>query len=342
MFAILLYFLVAFHFVSAGLLVQQDHDHVLVQQHEDSVQQHHVLALNDHVLVQQHKDSVQLDDALALEDNGLVLEEGPGDQNISARSGCPDISQLPIVENKQFIGFRMYSGRGNDIPALSCTGDAYDIDSGHQASAHPGKGYSIGSIFVHPGCTFYGFHDYDYQGSYTEWTGPLFISNVPKGTFGQHCAIACADSYLVDCRQQYPDCQPEDSWKTVASFDNTQSDLPATFTYKYFIGTSWSHEMSDSISIADTISAEVKAGFFDIFETNLGVSETTGYDWSETSSEAKSETEEFTVSTELPGGRMAKIQQTKGHCGGSEVNTERFRNVVTFKDGNQIIETISM
>jgi len=329
MFAILLYFLVAFHFVSAGPLVQQDN----------------VLAPNDHVLVQQHKDSVQLDDDLALEDNGLVLEATVEEhQNISVRLGCPDISELPIVKDKQFIGIRRYQGKGNDIPALSCNGDYYDAVTGHQVTADPGTGYPIGSIFVHPGCTFYGFHDNNYQGGYTEWTGPLFISNVPN-VLGHTCGsdhVPCANSYLVDCRQQYPDCQPEDSWKTVASFDNTQSDLPATFTYKYIIGTSWSHGMSDSMSISDTISAEVTAGFFDIFEASLGTSVTTGYDWSETSSEAKSETKQFTVSTELPGGRMVQIQQTKGNCGGSEVNTERFRNVVTYKDGNQIIETINM
>merc|ERR1712212_1164201 len=168
MFATLLYFLVAFHFVSAGPLVQQDN----------------VLAPNDHVLLQQHEDSVQLDDALTMEDNGLVLEEGPGDQNISARSGCPDISELPIVWNKQFLGIRFYQGKGNNIPALSCNGNIMDRVSGFQHSADPGKGTPFGSIFVHPGCTFYGFHDYNYQGSYTEWTGPLFISNVPEGTFG--------------------------------------------------------------------------------------------------------------------------------------------------------------
>merc|ERR1719153_997744 len=327
MFAILLYFLVAFHFASAEPLVQQDH----------------VPVPDDHFLVQQHEDSVQLDDVLALEDNGLVLEEGPGDQNMSVRSGCPDISELPIVYQKQFIGIRLYSGAGNDIPALSCNGGPYDGVSGYQWSGNTRRGYMIGSIFVHPGCTFYGFNDYDYQGSHTEWTGPLFISKVPEGTFDFPCdGAACARSWLVDCRQQYPDCQPEDSWKAVASFDNTQSDLPATFTYKYIIGTSWSHEMSDSMSISDTISAEVKAGFFDIFETSIGASSTTGYDWSETSSEAQSETKEFTVSTEIPGGRMVQIQQAKGKCGGSEVNTEMFRNVVTFKDGNQIIETINM
>merc|ERR1712212_205113 len=119
MFATLLYFLVAFHFVSAGPLVQQDN----------------VLAPNDHVLVQQHKDSVQLDDDLALEDNGLVLEATVEEhQNISMRSGCPDISELPIVQDKQFLGIRYYWGKGNDIPALSCTGGYYDRESGFQYS----------------------------------------------------------------------------------------------------------------------------------------------------------------------------------------------------------------
>jgi len=146
----------------------------------------------------------------------------------------------------------------------------------------------------------------------------------------------------VDCKQQYPDCQPEDSWKTVASFDNTQSDLPSTFTYKYTIGTSWSSQITESMSVDATISSEVKAGFFDIFEASIGMSVTTGYDWSETSSEAKSEIREFTDSTEVPGGRMIQIQQTKGHCGGSEVNTEMFRNVATLKDGYEMIETFTI
>merc|ERR1711970_1597271 len=369
MFAILLYFLVAFHFVSAGPLAQQDNvlapnDHVLVQQHGDSVQRDDVLMLDhhglvqqhgdsvqrddvlmpdDHVLVQQHGDSVQLDDVLALEDNGLVLEEGPGDQNMSVRSGCPDISELPIVWDKQFLGVRIYHDKGNDIPALSCNGAAKDFVSGFQHSSDPGKGRPIGSIFVHPGCTFYGFHDWNYQGSYTEWTGPLFISNLPEWEFGFSCSgVACARSFLVDCRQHYPDCQAEDSWKTVTSLDNTQSDLPATFTYKYTIGTSWSHQMSDSMDISTSISEEVKAGFFDIFEASLGVSVTTGYNWSETSTAAKSETKEITDSIKVPGGRVITIQQAKGYCGGSEVNTEMFRNVATFKNGKQIIETINM
>jgi len=310
MFATLLSSLVAFQFVSAGHLVQQDNG------------------------LDEHHDSVKLD----------TVEAGSGHQDTDVSSGCPDISDLPIVKDKQFIGFRMYRGRGNDIPALSCTGDIADVTSGTQWTTEPGHCFPIGSIFVHPGCTFYGFHEVNYQGSYIEYTGPFFLSNIPQWEFGVSCCDgkACVTSYLVDCRQQYPDCQAEDSWKTVVSFDNTESDLPSTFTYKYIIGTSWSHEMSDSMSIDETISYEVKAGFFDIFEETLGVSVSTGYNWSETSSEAKSETKEFTVSTELPGGRMIQIQQTKGKCGNSEVSTEMFRNVVTFEDGNQIIETFNM
>ena len=63
-----------------------------------------------------------------------------------------------------FTGIRIYQGKGNDIPALSCNGDGGDVVSGTQASAPPGYGWGIGSIFVHPGCTFYGFHDINYQG----------------------------------------------------------------------------------------------------------------------------------------------------------------------------------
>merc|ERR1711942_432287 len=169
MFTTLLSCFVAFRLVSAGPLGQQDN--ALVQPNEDSAQLDNVLAL-------------VLDDTVAA---------GLGHQNISVRSGCPDISELPIVYDKQFIGARRYTRKGNDIPALSCTGNYHDYVNG-QYSTTPGHGYTIGSIFVHPGCTFYGFHDYDYQGSYTEWTGPLFISNVPEWEFGHTCGVACARS----------------------------------------------------------------------------------------------------------------------------------------------------
>merc|ERR1711942_507920 len=132
MFTTLLSYSVAFHLVSAGPLGQQDN--ALVQQ--------------DNALVQQDEDSAQLDNVLAqvLDD---TVAAGLGHQNTSVRSGCPDISELPIVWDKQFIGARLYTRKGNDIPALSCTGDYHDIVNGDQYSATPGSGWPIGSIFVH-------------------------------------------------------------------------------------------------------------------------------------------------------------------------------------------------
>jgi len=139
----------------------------------------------------------------------------------------------------------------------------------------------------------------------------------------------------VDCKQHYPDCVPSDEWETVASFDNSNSDLPSTFTYKYIIGTSWSTQMSEGMHIDDTVSAEMKAGFFDIFETTIGVSVTTGYNWNEVSTEAQSETREFWVQTDVPAGKLLQIQQAVGKCGGSDVNTEMFRSLSYDLEGNE-------
>ena len=54
------------------------------------------------------------------------------------------------------------------------------------------------------------------------------------------------------------------------------------------------------MSIDSSIEYSMTAKFFDMFEESLGISVTTGYDWSKTSSQAKSETESFTVSAQVP------------------------------------------
>merc|ERR1711872_178161 len=257
--------------------------------------------------------------------------------NGSARSGCPEWDELPRVAHSKFIGIRYYKDYGHDIPALSCNGHYYDMLNGYQYSASPGACFPIGSLFVHAGCTFYAFCDNNYEGSYETYEGPLFFSKVPDGSF---CGWAysnkpCVPSYIVDCKQHYPDCVPSDEWKTVASYDNSGSDLPSTFTYKYVIGTSWSTQMSEGMSVDETVSAEMSEGFFDIFETKIGVSVTTGYNWNDMSTEAQSETREFWVQTDVPAGRTLQIQQTKGTCGGSEVNTERFRSLSFDLEGNK-------
>jgi len=258
--------------------------------------------------------------------------------NVSARSGCPEWDELPRVQNSKFIGIRFYQGRGHDIPALSCNGEYFDDVNGYQISAPSGKCYDIGTLFVHTGCKLYGFCDYNYEGTYKTFEGPLFISKLPKDSFCGYYAdqdIPCMLSYIVDCKQHYPDCVPSDEWKTVASYDNSGSNLPSTFTYKYVIGTSWSTQMSEGMSIDSTVSAEMSAGFFDIFETKIGASVTTGYNWNEVSTEAQSETREFSVQTDVPAGESILVQQTMGTCGGSNVNTEMFRSLSYDLEGNK-------
>ena len=48
-----------------------------------------------------------------------------------------------------------------------------------------------------------------------------------------------------------------------------------------------------------TIEAAMSAQFFVSFSAELGVSVSTGYDWTQTSSEAKSETQQFKVETSI-------------------------------------------
>ena len=61
------------------------------------------------------------------------------------------------------------------------------------------------------------------------------------------------------------------------------------------IGTDFSDEVSESMSIDSGISAALNASFFRFFEAEIGLSANTGYDWTHTSTEAMSETEEFFV-----------------------------------------------
>ena len=53
------------------------------------------------------------------------------------------------------------------------------------------------------------------------------------------------------------------------------------------------------------------------------------------STEAQSETREFSVQTDVPAGESIQIQQTMGTCGGSNVNTEMFRSLSYDLEGNK-------
>jgi hypothetical protein len=71
-----------------------------------------------------------------------------------------------------------------------------------------------------------------------------------------------------------------------------------------------------------------------MFSDTLGVSTTTGYDWGQVSSEAKSEVITVTVEAKAPPGLILQIEQAVGHCGGNDVQTELFK-INTIDPGTQ-------
>ena len=64
-----------------------------------------------------------------------------------------------------------------------------------------------------------------------------------------------------------------------------------------------------------------------MFEETIGISMSTGYDWTHTSEETMSEEETFEVNTTVPPGFILQIKQAQGECGGSTAKTELFKIV---------------
>ena len=57
------------------------------------------------------------------------------------------------------------------------------------------------------------------------------------------------------------------------------------------------------MSIDTSIEASLSTSFFEFFDASLGVSVSTGYDWTQTSQATKSEEHSFEVQTDVPPGR---------------------------------------
>ena len=79
------------------------------------------------------------------------------------------------------------------------------------------------------------------------------------------------------------------------------------------------------MSIDATVSASIETSFFDLFGTQLGVSATTGYDWTETTEATKNEQITIEVKSSVRPGYILQIQQAMGTCGDSYSNTELFK-----------------
>lgn len=92
------------------------------------------------------------------------------------------------------------------------------------------------------------------------------------------------------------------------------------------------------MSIDTSIQYAMEAAFFKFFSESIGISVNTGYDWTHTSSEAKSEEHTYTVSTDVPPGTIYTLDSAIGRCGGNVVKTELFLATSTDCSGNVLKE----
>jgi len=240
------------------------------------------------------------------------------------------VSDIDVKIGDRFTGFCAWYGKGHELPLMGCNGKKVCVPDGKTfAVDKKGTYFQFGSIVVQPGCTFTGYKNNEFTGPKYEITGPALIS---KTDFHQGHTVgdvygALVGSFAVSCKQKLPDCQPTDSWQVIGAFDNSQSTNEAEFSYAHTVGTEWSAEVQQHFSYSAAITAELKASFFKTFESTIGSSITTGYDWSKTSSQAKSESTTTTVTIKVPAGERLQLERAVGKCGGSEVHTELMRAI---------------
>jgi len=261
-------------------------------------------------------------------------------------SECPKLDDLPVLNDagNEFYCAWQWQYRGDTEPIRACNGPPYVWMDNIDFTSGAGAWLPAGSIMVKAGCTLYGYDDYNYQGWLIKYYGP---ATFPDGCSGGACPnypspyVNIANGLLsIQCRcdQDPIICQPTDNWKTIMQCDNTQSSSITTCTYRKSIGTTWSASTTNSFSIDTSVEMAMKDSFFGLMEETLTVTGSTGYDWSHMSSESKSETITYQVSTEVQPYTLLQIQGAEGNCGGENVKTELFKFITVDPEGNILSE----
>ena len=145
-----------------------------------------------------------------------------------------------------------------------------------------------------PGCTFTGFSDFNYGGYVQTLGGGITYPRV----YGYTQGVSCADGFLsvkCECVQQFINCIPEDDFHVIFEADGTNTVTDNIFEYTKTIGTTYTEEHSESMTVSVGVDTAVSAGFFKLFEAELGISETTGFDWTDVSTETQGATKTYRV-----------------------------------------------
>merc|ERR1711997_73010 len=99
----------------------------------------------------------------------------------------------------------------------------------------------------------------------------------------------------------------------------------------------YTEEVQNSMSIDTAIEASLSTSFFEFFDASLGVSVTTGYDWTQTSRSTKSEAHSFGVQIDVPPGYIVIIDGAVGDCDGSVAKTELFR-ITSYDSAGKLVK----
>ena len=259
------------------------------------------------------------------------------------KAECPASDDLPVrwpYDESKFFCARYYPGPGSDAPFNGCNGctlgDQYeeyvDVFDGQDIDAGECCFYPMGSLVVRPGCTFYQFTEYNSVAVVFEGGAHPNIANGHSND-ASDCGRGVRQM-KCRCNMANVNCVPEDSYEVVMQCDATLAQADSECNYQKTIGTSFSESLSTSMSVDYTVSAKLKVEFFEFFSESVGVSASTGYDWTSVSSETVSEEDTISITATATAGYVARIEQAVGHCGASTAKTELFRVSHVNKQGD--------
>jgi len=267
---------------------------------------------------------------------------------------CPNIDELPVLNDagdQFYCAFRWSDDCpwDNDIPLEACNGDHSTYMDGYDWENGGVSGFiSFGGTIVKAGCTLYAYSGTHFDGDHHDYNGAATFPTGCPYSDRDYCHDVMWDngkrwgwpSFKCRCQQDPIICAPTDHWVKIMQCDNTNNDLEAKCPYVETIGTTWSASASESMSIDATIEAAMSESFFGMFSSVIGLSSTTGYDWNNTSSAARSETKTFDEEAVVDAHSLLIIEGAEGECGGNNVKTELFRFTTINANGKVTNQTL--
>lgn len=280
----------------------------------------------------------------------ILVSQAYGDE-------CPSPNNIPVMndEGTEFVCGVRWFGHGAEHAIDGCNDcDGYGPFTmmANNDCDNEGDGWCpSGSILVKAGCTLYGWEGLHYTGEVREWHGPNVFpdgcvetgksSTCPKWCYHDSvcgCYSQGPRSAKCRCQQQPIICDPQDFYEEVYQCNNCKGETDLKCTYEKKVGTKYTAEVQESMSIDTSIESAMSAAFFDFFSESIGVSVSTGYDWTHASSEIKDEIHTYTAETGVKPGTIWTLEGAIGQCGDNIVRTERFRAITSDCDGNILNE----